>query len=234
MQFPRPLIKATLLRRYKRFLADVRLPDGREGVAHCPNPGSMMGLAWEGATIWLDDHGDPKRKLAFGWDLVEAENGALVDINTGRTNRIVEEALTAGKIPALTHYPHLKREVKYGENSRCDFLLTDDQGNQCWVEVKSVSLSRQPGLAEFPDAKTARGLKHLGDLADQVAAGDRAVLLFCAVRGDCDRFQAAADIDPAYALGLKQAQDQGVEVMVWDCEVSPDQISLRRPLEFER
>ncbi|NIY79142.1 DNA/RNA nuclease SfsA [Celeribacter sp. HF31] len=220
MRFQTDLIPATLLRRYKRFLADIRLEHGREVTAHCPNPGSMMGLSDPGTRVWVEPNDDPKKKLKFGLRIVELE-GARVVVDTGIANRVVKEALEAGQVPGLLG--DVRAEVKYGENSRADFLVTQNDRN-IWVEVKSVTLSRETGLAEFPDAKTARGAKHLAVLADQVAKGDRAVMLYLVSRDDCDRFHPAADIDPTYASAEAAARAAGVEIMVFPVEITPQQV----------
>lgn len=227
MRFQTDLIPATLLRRYKRFLADIRLEDGREVTAHCPNPGSMMGLSEPGTKVWVEPNNDPKKKLKFGLRIVELD-GAMVVVDTGVANRVVKEALFSGLVPGLEG--DVRAEVKYGENSRSDFLVTQDQ-KKIWVEVKSVTLSRQVGLAEFPDAKTARGAKHLAVLADQVGNGDRAVMLYLVSRDDCDRFAVAADIDPVYAAAEAEACAAGVEILVFPVEITPEQVVfVPRPL----
>ncbi|WP_417239995.1 DNA/RNA nuclease SfsA [Celeribacter halophilus] len=228
MRFQTDLIPATLLRRYKRFLADIRLEDGREVTAHCPNPGSMMGLAEEGTKVWVEPNDDPKKKLKYGLRIVELEHANVV-VDTGVANRVVKEALLSGAVPGLAG--DVRAEVKYGENSRADFLVTQD-GQPIWVEVKSVTLSRSAGLAEFPDAKTARGAKHLSVLADRVAAGERAVMLYLVSRDDCTGFKPAADIDPIYAQTEADARAAGVEIMVFGVEITPQQVVfVPRPLQ---
>ncbi|ATG48651.1 DNA/RNA nuclease SfsA [Celeribacter ethanolicus] len=222
MRFQSDLIPATLLRRYKRFLADIRLPDGREVTAHCPNPGSMMGLAEDGMRVWVEPNDDPKKKLKYGLRLVELPD-AMVVVDTGIANRVVKEALMAGQVPGLEG--EVRAEVKYGENSRADFLVAQG-GRNIWVEVKSVTLSRQPGLAEFPDARTARGAKHLGELAARVAEGDRAVMLYLVSRDDCTRFAPAADIDPTYAEAERMAKAAGVEVMIFPIRATPEAVTF--------
>ena len=257
MEFPEPLVPGRLQRRYKRFLADVVLDAGSAGgggevVAHCANPGSMLGLAEPGSRVWLSPAGSPARKLRWSWELVEvsAQSGAqsggrgagsaagcLVGINTGRANALVGEALAAGRIPELAGYDTLRREVRYGANSRVDFLLERAAGasnaaRSCHLEVKSVTLARGGGLAEFPDAVTARGSKHLAELAAIARRGGRAVLLFLVQRADCTRVAAAADIDPAYAAALAHAMADGVEILCYNCRLSPAAIALdaRLPL----
>ena len=178
MKFDTPLVSGKLLKRYKRFLADVVLDgDGSEITAHCANPGSMLGLKEPGSRVWLSLSDNPKRKLKYSWELIEAD-GALVGINTAHPNRLVEEALERGMIPALSGYQTLRREVKYGKNSRIDILLEGGDGSKTYLEVKNVHLMREKGLAEFPDSVTARGAKHLAELAGMVAEGHRAAMVF--------------------------------------------------------
>jgi len=235
MQFPDPLIPGRLQRRYKRFLSDILLEDGSEVVAHCANPGSMMGLAEPGSLVWLSPSRNPARKLKYSWELVEVagdKGTALVGINTGRANGLVAEALEAGKVPELAGYAGRRAEVRYGTNSRVDFLLEEPGRPACYVEVKSVTLRRTGTLAEFPDAVTARGAKHLGELAEVARQGQRAVLFFLVQRGDCTTVAPAADIDPAYATALGRSLDAGVEVLCYKCNLSPHGIALdeRLPL----
>lgn len=228
MEFPSPLIPATLVRRYKRFLADCLLTDGREVTAHCANPGSMMGLAEPGAKIWLEPNDDPKKKLKFGWRLVEHADGHFTGVDTSVPNRALKAALEARAVPGLGDYDTVRAEVKYGEKSRIDFLLEGD--GLTYVEVKSVTLSRQPGLAEFPDSVTARGTKHLGELAKMVGEGHRAVMLYLVQRTDCDRFDLARDIDPAYGQAFDAARAAGVEVIVLGTSISPSGVEVAAPL----
>ena len=186
MRFDTPLIGGRLVKRYKRFLADVELETGETVTAHCTQPGSMMGLVDPGLRVWLSRSDNPKRKLKYSWEIVEVDIGAgpaLVGVNTGLPNRLVAEAIEAGAIPELTGYAELKREVRYGENSRIDILLTAEGEPPCYVEVKNVTLMRTPGLVEFPDAVTTRGAKHFRELAQMVGRGNRAVTVFrCAAR----------------------------------------------------
>ncbi|MEK0164769.1 MULTISPECIES: DNA/RNA nuclease SfsA [unclassified Phaeobacter] len=226
MRFQTPLLPATLIRRYKRFLADCQLPDGREITAHCANPGSMMGLADPGSTVWLEPNDDPKKKLKYGWRLVEVAGGTLVGVDTSVPNRALKSALEARQIAALSAYETVRAEVKYAEKSRIDFLLSQPGLPDCYVEVKSVTLSRQPGLAEFPDSVTARGAKHLGNLADMCRSGHRAVLLYLVQRGDCERFQIAGDIDPTYAAAWDAAAAAGVERLVIATRITPEGVAI--------
>jgi len=231
MELP-PLIPARLVKRYKRFLADVVLEGSAETLtAHCPNPGSMMGLKAPGSRVWLSVSDNPKRKLTHTLELVEAD-GALVAINTNNPNRLAEEAIRAGTIPELAAFSQLRREVKYGAGSRVDLLLEGSGGALTYVEVKNCHLMRTPGLAEFPDSVTSRGAKHLRDLAAMVAAGHRAAMLFIVQRPDCNRFSTAPDLDPAYDAGLRDAAGAGVDVLVYDCHVDQGAVGVRRALPW--
>jgi sugar fermentation stimulation protein A len=226
MRFAVPLIPARLIRRYKRFLADVRLEDGREVTAHCPNPGSMLGLAEPGMRIWLEPNDDPRRKLDYGWRLVEHDGGHFTGIDTALPNRVLKQALRARQVPALAAYERVRPEVAYGEGSRADFLLTGAGLPEAWVEVKSVTLSRRPGLAEFPDSVTARGARHMAELARMAEAGHRAVLLFLVQRTDAETVTLAQDLDPAYARAFAAARAAGVEVIAHRCALSPEAVTL--------
>jgi sugar fermentation stimulation protein A len=225
MRFPQPLQRGVLVRRYKRFFADVLLDDGAEITAHCPNPGAMLGLNTPGLPAFVSLSDKPHRKLAHTLELVEADGG-LVGINTMAPNRLVAEALAAGAIAELAGYPLARREVRYGEGSRVDFLLEGEQA--CFLEVKNCHLMRQAGLAEFPDCVTTRGARHLRELIREVEAGNRAVMLFVIQMTDCAAFDAAADLDPAYAAGLTQAAARGVEVLCYDCDIDFQGVRLRR------
>ena len=231
MRLPSPLLPGRLIRRYKRFLADIALDSGEVVVAHCPNPGSMLGLADPGMRVWVSSAAAPGRKLAYRWELVapSGERPAdLVGINTGRPNRLAQEAIEAARIPELQGYPKLRREVRYGADSRLDLLLDGDGQPPCYVEVKSVTLSRRPGIAEFPDAVTRRGAKHLAALQAAAAEGARSVMLFLVQRQDCTGLAVAADIDPAYGRALESALSDGVEALGYRCAVSPAAIEVDR------
>ena len=228
MEFPLPLRRATLVRRYKRFLSDHRFDDGSAVTAHVANPGAMTGLIGEGVETWLSPAANPKRKLPFSWEMVRIGEG-LVGVNASRPNGLAEEAIEAGAIPPLAGYETLRREVAYGERSRVDFLLEAQDRPPCYVEVKNVHLKRGPA-AEFPDSVTARGTKHLRELAAVAEAGARAVMLYVVQREDCDRFTLAADIDPAYAAAFTQAHASGVEALAYACRLSPEGITVDRPL----
>jgi sugar fermentation stimulation protein A len=223
MQFAAPLIPATLVKRYKRFLADVMLPSGETITVHCANPGSMIGLSASGARVWLSKSANPSRKLAHSWELIEVDFGTgteFVGINTAHPNPLVAEALTAGRIPELAGYATTRREVKYGKASRVDFLLEAPDRPPCYVEIKNVHLMRQAGLAEFPDAVTQRGAKHLAELSAMVAAGARAVMLYLVQIGSAERFALARDIDPGYGRAFDMARTAGVEAIAYRCRIS--------------
>jgi sugar fermentation stimulation protein A len=232
MLFDPPLQSARLVRRYKRFLADMLLPDGRTIVAHCPNPGSMLGLAVPGSDCWLSAKTAKGRKLDFGWEIVETTSGAKVGINTGHANRIVAEALAKTAIAGLPQGGLWRGEVPFSTGTRFDFCHTADDGSLTFLEVKSVTLSRQAGLAEFPDARTERGAKHLRELMVAQKMGHRAALLFLVQRGDCGQMRAAADIDPAYAATLSATQAAGVEIHSYACDVAATGIFLTNSVTF--
>jgi sugar fermentation stimulation protein A len=233
MKFPTPLIRGRLARRYKRFLADVVLDTGETVTAACPNTGSMMGLATPGAVVWLSVSPSLTRKYPYTWEMVEADLGrgpVLVGINTNHPNRIVTEAIAAGAIPELASYAGLRREVKYGLSSRIDILLEDPAKGLAYVEIKNVHLSRTAELAEFPDSVTERGTKHLGELAAMVAAGHRGVMLYLIQRADAEDFALAPDIDPVYAQAFQGARAAGVEMLAYACDLTPEAITLARPV----
>jgi sugar fermentation stimulation protein A len=233
MRFAAPLIPATLIRRYKRFLADVTLPCGETVTVHCANPGAMLGLMEPGARIWLSKSANPKRKLGYSWELIEVDFGGgieLVGINTANPNALAAEALAGGRIADLAGYDSIRREVKYGQNSRVDFLLEGRGRPPCYVEIKNVHLMRQRGLAEFPDSVTARGAKHLVELAAMAAEGARAVMLFLVQIGSAERFALARDIDATYAAAFDRARAAGIEAIAHRCRLSHDTIEVAAPI----
>jgi len=239
MDFSTPLIRGTLVKRYKRFMADVVLEDGTTVTAHCPNSGSMLSVAPPGAEAWISPASNPERKLKYTWELVRIGDH-LVGVNTNHPNAVVAEAIADQRVPELTGYQTLRREVKYGRNSRIDVLLESPDRPPCYVEVKNVTLRRDPGtgrdakgLAEFPDAVTSRGAKHLNELMDMVAAGHRAVMVYLVQRGDCERFRIAADIDPAYEEALGRARTAGVEALCLACAVTPSGVTVSDALPLE-
>ncbi len=234
MRFSHPLVPGRLVQRYKRFLADVVLDDGREVTAHCANPGSMMGLATPGNRVFLTPATTPGRKLPFSWQVVEADVGRgpeLIGIDTGHPNRLIAEAISAGYFAEFAGYPNLKREVKYGERSRVDMLLSGGDLPLCYVEVKNVHLMREPGLAEFPDCVTARGARHLEELASMVAQGHRACMVYL-IQMAADAFSFARDLDPAYARGFAAARASGVEAIAVTCRVTLEGIELDRRVDI--
>jgi sugar fermentation stimulation protein A len=238
MRFAADLIPATLLRRYKRFLADVELADGSIITVHVANPGAMLGLQAPRARVWLSKSLSATRKLQYSWELIEADFGAgpeLVGVNTMHPNAIVAEALAQQMIPELSGYASIRREVKYGEGrfgkaSRVDFLLEDPARPPCYLEVKNVHMMRQPGLAEFPDAVTARGARHLEELAAMARSGARAVMLFVIQIGSSRAFALARDIDPAYGRAFDAARAAGVEAMAYTCRLGHDGAWLAGPV----
>jgi sugar fermentation stimulation protein A len=224
------LIEGVLQRRYKRFLADVELAGGEVITVHCPNTGAMTGCADPGSRVWLSHSDSASRKYPHTWELVDTAQG-LACIRSVLANKVVGEALEARRVPQLADYLSLRREVKYGANSRVDFLL-ERPGQQVYVEVKSVTLCLGDGLGAFPDAVSERGRKHLGELSAVRHSGARAVLFFCVFHTGIERVSVARDIDPAYATALAQAMASGVEVIAWKSEVSPGGLELVRPLPF--
>ncbi len=228
MKFETPLIPGTLIKRYKRFLSDIELETGEVVVAHCANSGSMLSLNEPGAPVWLSRAQNPKRKLKYTWEIIRIAE-AMVGVNTQHPNRLVAEAIQAGQIPELTGYETLRREVKYGQNSRIDILLESPHKPRCYVEVKNTTMRRDltPGApAEFPDAVTTRGTKHLDELTNMVAQGHRAVMFYLVQRDDAHAVTVAADIDPTYSEHLKMAMKAGVEVMAYRCHVTPEEITV--------
>ena len=230
MHFPGPLQCGRLIKRYKRFLADIVLDTGEEITAHCANPGSMMGVAIEGATVWVSKSPSKTRKLPYSWELIDLDT-TLLAINTNNPNKIASDAIELRAIPELTGYENLRREVKYGDASRIDILLEGGRREApCYVEVKNVHLMRTKGLAEFPDSVTTRGTKHLKELTSVMEQGARAIMLFVVQRSDCTKFSPAADLDPTYAENLNAANNAGVELLCYDCDITTEEVRLRRPL----
>jgi sugar fermentation stimulation protein A len=228
MQFKSPLIRGKLIRRYKRFLADVKLDTGETITAACPNTGSMLGLTEVGNCVWLSRSESPTRKYPHTWELVEIPNQGLVGINTGQPNRIVTEAITHGKVAELKGYATLRNEVKYGRNSRIDILLEDTKRPSCYVEIKNVHFFRKPGLAEFPDCVTERGTKHLVELSNMVKEGARAVMVYLIQCQIPSRFALADDKDRTYFSEFRKARTAGVEALALTCHVSTSEITVDR------
>ncbi len=235
MRFPDPLVPGTLIRRYKRFLADVELKASETVTAHCANSGSMLSVNEPGAEVWLSPARNPDRKLRYTWEMIRVGK-TLVGINTGLPNGLVADAIEDGSLTELGGYGALRREVKYGQNSRIDLLLEGEGRRSCYVEVKNVTMRRElsPGApAEFPDAVTARGTKHLGELAREAANGARAVMVYLVQRDDAERCAIARDIDPAYGDALDEALDAGVETLCYGCRLSVDGIGVTGPVAFD-
>ena len=224
------LVPGTLLKRYKRFLADVRLDDGREVVAHCPNTGSMKAVNVPGCRVWLSPSDNPKRKLAWTWEFIELPQAdgqvALASVHTGRANRIVEAALAADELATLAGYATLRREVKVAD-ARLDFMLDDPVWGRAYIEVKQVTLKEQDGHGYFPDSVSVRGTKHLHSLRVLAEQGERAVLLFCVAHEGIADVAAAAHIDATYAAALAEASASGVEVLAYGIDVIREQ---QRPI----
>ncbi|MBZ0059060.1 DNA/RNA nuclease SfsA [Leclercia adecarboxylata] len=230
MQFTPALQPATLVQRYKRFLADVVTPEGVALTLHCPNTGAMTGCATPGDTVWYSTSTNIKRKYPYTWEITQTADGEYICVNTLRANQLVKEAISLDLIPELCGYKTLKSEVKYGsESSRIDFMLQADDRPECYIEVKSVTLAEKDN-GYFPDAVTLRGQKHLRELISVAAAGKRAVLLFAVLHSAIARFSPARHIDPKYAQLLNEAQKQGVEVLAYKAELSADNMTLRSAL----
>ena len=235
MKYSSELIPATLIRRYKRFLADVVLEggDGEVVTVHTPNTGAMLGCAQPGSRVWLRDSGNPDRKYRLGWEVSTSDTGALVGVNTHLANQLVREGIESGVITELQGYQSIRQEVRYGmENSRIDLLLEHLARPACYLEIKNVTLLREEGAAAFPDAVSQRGTRHLRELIHLVQQGYRAVLLFCVQRGDARVMEAARDIDTIYADTLKTAVEHGVEVLAYQAHVTPSAIHLQTRLPF--
>jgi sugar fermentation stimulation protein A len=230
LTLPEPLIPGKLIRRYKRFLADIELETGEIITAHCANPGSMMGLLQIGSQALVSKSQNPKRKLPFSWELIKIGRTWVV-VNTANPNRVIHEALLKNQIPELLGYSEIKPEAVWGDHTRFDFLL-HKENEQCFVEVKNVTLAKND-IALFPDSVTKRGTKHLHELMKVFRKGHRAVMCFLVSREDCRFFKPAADIDPVYAETLREAHRKGVEVLVYQAKILPPQITLDGPLNFE-
>ncbi|MDH5924816.1 sugar fermentation stimulation protein SfsA [Vibrio lentus] len=244
MHFNPPLEPATLIKRYKRFLADITLPDDSERTIHCANTGAMTGCATPGNTVWYSTSDNAKRKYPNSWEISETDKGHRICVNTARANQLAVEAIENKTIVELLGYDALRTEVKYGsENSRIDILLEDSEKPPCYIEVKSVTLldeqqtstkqgTSTKGQGFFPDAVTTRGQKHLRELTEMAESGNRAVLLFTVLHSGIEKVSAAHHIDAKYSLLLKQAQDAGVEVLCYKAELSSTQIQLKQAVEF--
>jgi sugar fermentation stimulation protein A len=232
VEFATPLVRGRLIRRYKRFLADVMLDDGRAVTAHCPNPGAMLGLDAPGLPVWLEPNADPRRRLGMAWRLVELDGGHWAGIDTAVPNRVAGAALRSRRVPALAGYDTIRAEVRYGAASRVDFLAAGPGLPPAYVEVKNVHLRREADWAEFPDCVTARGARHLAELAAMVGQGARGVMLYVVQRTDCARMRLAADLDPAYARAFVAARAAGVEAVAHAAVVSPRGVEFGPEIPF--
>ncbi len=232
MEFTPPLQPAILVKRYKRFLADIVTPEGQLMTIHCANTGAMTGCATEGDKVWYSTSDNPKRKYPHSWELTQTQTGDWIVVNTLRANELVAEALTKKIIPELSEYKFVQREIKYGdENSRIDFLLTGDKLPACYIEVKSVTLL-QNGQGYFPDAITQRGQKHLRELTIIAKEGKKAILLFAVMHSGIQQVSAAAHIDKQYASLLQQAIECGVEVICYQADISEKELLLAKKIDF--
>jgi len=224
MKFNQSLIPGKLIKRYKRFLADIELENGEIITAHCPNSGSMKSCQTPGWEVRLSYHDIPSRKYKHTWEMVHNEN-CWIGINTGIPNQIVEEAIQNGKIDTLMSYTEIRREVRYGKNSRIDIFLQNDK-ESCYIEVKNVTLVEEDDVYYFPDSVTERGRKHLYELIEMVKEGHRAIMFFLVQRNDGKLFMPASHIDHRYAESLKEAFAKGVEILVYRADVNPESIVL--------
>ena len=224
------LIEGRLIKRYKRFLADVELLDGTQVTAHCPNTGSMKHCAEPGSRVWLLDSKNPKRKYPLGWELVEIDQQHLCCINTGRANHLIREAIESGVISELLGYSSIRQEVKYGENSRIDLLLEDEHKPKAYVEIKNLTLQEEDDWGSFPDAVTTRGAKHLVELMAMVEQGHRAVMVFCVPHEGIKRARPADQIDPKYGRLLREAAQAGVEVLAYGASLTESEVRISHPV----
>ena len=226
------LTPGVLLKRYKRFLADVKLDTGEIVTAHCPNTGSMKGCSEPGRMVYLSSHNNPKRKYKYTWELI-AMPTSLVGVNTLVPNRLVFKSIEQKLIPELSRYNRIRREVKIGEHSRIDLVLTDADAKQCYVEIKNCTLVNE-AVAQFPDAVTSRGLKHIIELENLVKAGHRCMMFYFIQRMDARVFRPADHIDPEYGCRLRQAVEKGVEILAYDVRIDLQGIELNKKIPFER
>ncbi|MFK7823023.1 MAG: DNA/RNA nuclease SfsA [Oligoflexales bacterium] len=231
MNFEQPLIPATLIKRYKRFLADVHLDCGKQVTAHCPNTGSMKTCGSAGDRVYLSHHNSPTRKLSYTWELTETQEG-FIGINTHRPNRVVVDAIERGLVPELKGYESLRTEVRYGDRSRIDILLEANNMPPCYVEIKNVTLLSKNDVI-FPDAVTERGLKHLKELSKQHALGNRAAMFYLVNRPEGSHFRPAQEIDPTYAKALKAAHKDGLEILIYRSCNSLDRTEITKKIPLK-
>ena len=230
MKFNKKLLQGTLIKRYKRFFADIKYKN-KTITAHCPNSGSMMGMIDPGNKVWFSTSNNPKRKLKYTLELIEVKN-EKIGINTLLTNKIVFEALDNKKISSLVKFKNIKSEVKFSDNTRFDFFLSNNK-EKCYLEVKNVTLSREKKIAEFPDAITSRGLKHLNELCKAISQGYQSYILYLIQRSDCDSFRIAEDIDEKYKVAFNKAIKSGVKILCYDCKLSNEEIKLNNRINYE-
>lgn len=232
MLFSAPLQSGILIKRYKRFLADIMLLDGQVITIHCANTGAMTGCANSGDTVWYSTSNNPKRKLPYSWELTHTQDNYWICVNTIKANHIVKNAIEAGDIEKLKHYQSIQSEVKYGEeNSRIDLLLSDHKDNMCYIEIKSVTLfNPENQFGYFPDSVTARGQKHLRELIHMVRQGKRAIIFFLVMHSGIKKFSPATHIDPVYAQLLNEAVANGVEILCYSTHISTSTITIDKPL----
>ncbi len=230
MKFNKKLLQGTLIKRYKRFFADIKYKN-KTITAHCPNSGSMMGLIDKGNKIWFSASNNPERKLKYTLEIIEVKN-EKVGINTFLTNKIVFEALDNKKISSFVKFENINREVKFSDNTRFDFLLTNNK-EKCFLEVKNVTLLREKKIAEFPDAVTSRGTKHLNELCKAKKEGYQSYILYLIQRDDCDSFKIAEDIDKKYKDAFNKAIKSGVKILCYDCKLSNEEIKLNNQINYE-
>ena len=230
MKFKERLLQGTLIKRYKRFFADIKYQDNTI-TAHCPNSGSMLGLLKTGNKVWFSQTNNPKRKLKYTLQIIEV-NKKMVGINTHLTNKIILESLKEKKIKSLINFTSIKSEVKFSDNARFDFLIYNDK-DKCFLEVKNVTLVRKNSIAEFPDAITSRGTKHLNELINAKKKGYKSYILYLIQRDDCKSFKIAKDIDSLYKITYEKAQKNGVEILCYDCKLSNEEIKINNQIDHE-
>lgn len=233
MKFLPPLKQATLIQRYKRFLADIKLPCGKEKTIHCANTGAMTGCGSNGDIIWYSTSSNPKRKYPNSWEITQSSEGHKICVNTARANQLVIEAIKSNRVKELLGYQEIQTEVNYGiENSRIDILLKSENEPNCYIEVKSVTLLSEDGQGYFPDSVTTRGQKHLRELTEMAQSGSRAVLFFTVLHSGIEKVAPAHHIDAKYSQLLNYAIEHGVEVLCYKAEYSTNEIELVRPIKF--
>ena len=231
MKFKERLLQGALIKRYKRFFIDIKYKN-KIITAHCPNSGSMMGLLDVGNTVWFSLSDNPKRKLKYTLEMIEVKN-KKVGINTLLTNKIVLEALKHKKINSLNKFNHIKTESKFSDGTRFDFLLSNDK-EKCFLEVKNVTLLRENKIAEFPDAITSRGTKHLNELCNAKKKGYQSYILYLIQRENCDSFKIAKDIDEEYKIAFSKALKSGVKILCYDCKLNSEEIKLNKQINYEQ